>query len=98
MNNSTPTIAVTDWAFADLIIEEKVASEAGVLLSGRQCLTAEDLIAHCSEADTVITQFAKIDAGVIDRMQKALARPRRGCNGQGNLSTRRQYLQPAFKN
>jgi len=71
MNNTTPTIAVTDWAFADLTVEEKVASEAGVVLSGRQCRTAEDLIAHCSEADAVITQFAKIDAGVIDRMQKA---------------------------
>jgi D-3-phosphoglycerate dehydrogenase len=71
MNNTTPTIAVTDWAFADLSIEEKVASEAGVVLSARQCRNSEDLISHCSEADAVITQFAKIDAGVIDRMQKA---------------------------
>jgi D-3-phosphoglycerate dehydrogenase len=71
MNNTTPTIAVTDWAFADLTVEEKIASEAGAVLSGRQCRTAEDLISHCSEADAVITQFAKIDAGVIDRIQKA---------------------------
>lgn len=71
MKDTTPTIAVTDWTFADLTVEEKVASQSGVVLSGRQCRTSEELISLCSEADAVITQFAKVDATVIDAMKKA---------------------------
>jgi D-3-phosphoglycerate dehydrogenase len=52
-------------------IEEQAATDAGVHLAGRQCRSAEDLVALCSEADAVITQFAKLDAGVIGRMSKA---------------------------
>ena len=66
-----PSIAVTDWTFSDLGIEEQAATDAGVHLAGRQCRSAEDLVALCSEADAVITQFAKLDAGVIGRMSKA---------------------------
>jgi D-3-phosphoglycerate dehydrogenase len=68
---SAPNIAVTDWTFSDLGIEEQAAAKAGVQLVGRQCRSSEDLVALCSEADAVITQFAKLDAGVIQRMAKA---------------------------
>jgi D-3-phosphoglycerate dehydrogenase len=68
---SAPNIAVTDWTFPDLGIEEQAAAKAWVQLVGRQCRSSEDLVALCSEADAVITQFAKLDAGVIERMAKA---------------------------
>ncbi|MFM8982969.1 MAG: NAD(P)-dependent oxidoreductase, partial [Spartobacteria bacterium] len=69
--SSTPKIAVTDWTFADLKLEEKIASEAGFELDARQCRSSEELTALCAEADAVITQFAKLDAAVIDAMSKA---------------------------
>ena len=68
---NTPKIAVTDWTFADLQLEEKIASDAGFVLVARQCRSSEELVALCAEADAVITQFAKVDASVIDAMSKA---------------------------
>lgn len=66
-----PTIAVTDWTFPNLSLEEQAADKAGAKLIGRQCRSCEDLVALCSDADAVITQFAKVDAAVIGRMTKA---------------------------
>lgn len=71
LSMSAPIIAVTDWTFSDLSVEEQAADEAGVKLVGRQCRSSEDLAALCSDADAVITQFAKLDAGVIGRMSKS---------------------------
>ena len=41
------------------------------MLVARQCRSSEELVALCAEADAVITQFAKLDASVIDAMNKA---------------------------
>ena len=68
---SAPNIAVTDWTFPDLGIEEQAANQASAELVSRQCRSSEELVALCSNADAVITQFAKVDARVIGRMEKA---------------------------
>lgn len=68
---SVPKIAITDWTFADLAIEERAADKGGAKLVARRCRGADDLVALCSEADAVITQFAKLDAKTIGQMAKA---------------------------
>lgn len=73
-----PKIAITDWTFSDLSIEEQGARQAGAKLAGQQCRSAEDLVSLCSDADAVITQFAKLDAEVIGRMAKVRAIVRYG--------------------
>lgn len=75
---SEPKIAITDWTFSDLSIEEQGARQAGAKLAGQQCRSAEDLVSLCSDADAVITQFAKLDAEVIGRMAKVRAIVRYG--------------------
>jgi D-3-phosphoglycerate dehydrogenase / 2-oxoglutarate reductase len=67
----TKKIAITDWAFPDLGIEEKLIKTAGATLVGKQCKSAADLIGLVADADAIITQFAKVDAAVIGAMQRA---------------------------
>ncbi|MFM7101993.1 MAG: C-terminal binding protein [Verrucomicrobiota bacterium] len=64
-------IAVTDWTFPDLGVEEGIARAAGAALVARQCRTAAELAALVAEADAVITQFARLDAEVIGAMPRA---------------------------
>jgi D-3-phosphoglycerate dehydrogenase len=71
MDTATQKIVVTDWTFPDLSMEEDLLSRNNVSLVGKQCKNAADLIALVSEADAVITQFAKIDATVIGAMGRA---------------------------
>lgn len=67
----TRKIAITDWTFPDLAVEEQLAQAAGAILVGKQCKNAADLTSLVADADAVITQFAKVDATVIGAMQKA---------------------------
>lgn len=71
MNNPKPKVVVTDYTFPDLNTEQQILSAAGCELTGRQCRTEADLIDLCREADAVITQFARINAGVIGAMARA---------------------------
>lgn len=67
----TKKIAITDWTFADLSVEEQLAQAAGATLVGKQCKNAADLTSLVVDADAVITQFAKVNADVINAMQRA---------------------------
>lgn len=67
----TRKIAITDWTFPDLNIEEEIAEKGGATLVGKQCKTAAELVSLVADADAVITQFAKVDATVVNAMQKA---------------------------
>jgi len=67
----TRKIAITDWTFPDLAIEEQLAQAAGATLVGQQCKNTADLTSLVADADAVITQFAKVDATVIGAIQKA---------------------------
>src|SRR5438045_7888273 len=71
-------VVVTDWTFPDLKVEEELLKSGGAELVARQCKTEAELIALCGEADVVITQFARVNANVIDGMQKARAIVRYG--------------------
>lgn len=78
MNPSNPTVVVTDWTFPDLCVEEKILKDRGVALVARQCKTEKELVDLCADADTVITQFARVNAKVIASMQRARAIVRYG--------------------
>jgi D-3-phosphoglycerate dehydrogenase / 2-oxoglutarate reductase len=71
MNNLKPKVVVTDYAFPDLNAEQEILNAAGCEVVGRQCKTEADLIVLCQDADAVITQFARVSAGVIGAMARA---------------------------
>lgn len=65
------TVAVTDYTFASLAIEEQILKPHGVEVLGGQCKSVETLIPLVRQADAVITQFAPVTAEVIAAMQRA---------------------------
>lgn len=71
MNITKPKVAITDWTFDDLKIEREFLESNQVAVCGKQCTSESDLISLVSDADAVITQFAKINAQVIGAMKKA---------------------------
>lgn len=67
-----PTVAVTDFAFPDLSLEEGVLQPEGVtLVSLRERRPPAEIAALVRDADAVIAQFAPITAEVIAAMGKA---------------------------
>lgn len=71
-------VAVTDFTFPSLEIEEQILAPLGVELVSGQCRTAELLIPLVRDADVVITQFAPVRAAVIAQMTRARAIVRYG--------------------
>jgi D-3-phosphoglycerate dehydrogenase len=71
-------IAITDFTFPTLEIEESVICPAGARIVSGQAKSVEALIPLVSDADAVITQFAPITAAVIDSMTRARAIVRYG--------------------
>jgi len=63
-------IAITDYSFPTLEIEERILCPTAQLVTG-QCKTSESLISLVGDADAVITQFAPINAAVIGAMRRA---------------------------
>ena len=66
-----PTIAITDYTFPDLEIEQSILSTAGFELKSGNEKQIAALQALVAEADAVITQSAPINADVIGAMQRA---------------------------
>ena len=67
-----PTVAITDYTFPDLSLEEAVLRAAGVeIVSLKDKRSAEELSALVRDADAVIVQFAAVTAEVIQAMAKA---------------------------
>jgi D-3-phosphoglycerate dehydrogenase len=71
MSNVKHRVVVTDYAFPDLDTEQQILVPAGCELTGRQGKTEAELIELCREADAVITQFARVNANVINAMTRA---------------------------
>jgi D-3-phosphoglycerate dehydrogenase / 2-oxoglutarate reductase len=71
MNPASAKVAITDWTFSDLEIEEQILKPHGCLVQGRQCRTEADLVELVADADAVVTQFARLTPGVIQAMTKA---------------------------
>lgn len=65
------TVAITDYTFSDLEIEQAILSAAGFKLRSGNDKQIPALQALVAEADAVITQFAPINADVIGAMQRA---------------------------
>jgi D-3-phosphoglycerate dehydrogenase len=78
MNSPNPTVAITDWTFPDLSIEEAILKAHGVGLVAHQCKTEAELINLCQDADAVITQFARVNGTVASALRKARAIVRYG--------------------
>ncbi|MCA9215429.1 MAG: C-terminal binding protein [Planctomycetales bacterium] len=64
-------VAITDYTFPSLEIEEGILGEAGCTVVGGQCKTPELLIPLVADADAVITQFAPVTAEIVNAMEKA---------------------------
>ena len=64
-------VAITDYTFASLDIECQMLEPLGAEVVSGQCKTPDDLIPLVREADAVITQFAPVDADVINAMEHA---------------------------
>ena len=78
MNAKNTKVVITDWTFPDLGVEEALLKAAGVEVVARQCKSEEELIGLCADADAVITQFARVNAKVINSMKRARAIVRYG--------------------
>lgn len=63
-------VAVTDSTFESLDIENEVLRPCGLTVAGAQIRTQQELKRFVHDADYVITQFAPLDADVIDSMQR----------------------------
>lgn len=64
-------VAITDWTFSDLSVEEQILQAHGHAVEGRRCKTEQELVSLVHDADAVITQFARVTRPVIDAMAKA---------------------------
>jgi len=71
-------VAITDWTFPDLGIEEEILKPLGHRIIARQCKSEADLISLAADADCVITQFARVNANVIAALSRARAIVRYG--------------------
>ncbi len=63
-------VAVTDFGGGEVSIESQILEPLGCTVVLKQCKTTEELIELTSDADYVITQFAKVNAEVINAMKK----------------------------
>lgn len=66
-----PKVVVTDYTFPNLDIEKQVLVPGGCELAGHQCRTPEALIEVVRDADHVLTQFAPVNANVVNAMERA---------------------------
>ena len=67
-----PKVAITDYTFPDLAIEESILRPLGCeIVAWREKRPAADLPELVRDADYVITQFAPVDASVIASMSRA---------------------------
>ncbi len=64
-------VVVTDYTFPSLEIEERILGTADCEVVGGQCKSPELLIPLVANADAVITQFAPVNADVVNAMDKA---------------------------
>ena len=64
-------VAITDFTFPNLEIEEQILCEAGCEILRGPCESADELVRLVRGADVVITQFADINRDVVNAMQRA---------------------------
>lgn len=69
-DSSGPRIVVTDCDHGTIQPELEALAEAGLSAEQASCTTAEDVIAAAGTADAIITQYAPIDASVIEKLDR----------------------------
>ena len=80
-------IAITDYTFPDLSVEESILRPAGIeIVSFKEKRSPADLAELVRDADAVIAQFAPVNAEVVNAMTKAKAIVRYGI-GYDNVDT-----------
>lgn len=62
-------IVITDYQYADIENEGRIAREAGIFLKSYHCKTQEEVIDVVKDADAVIVQYADMNADVISHMK-----------------------------
>ncbi|MBD2843565.1 C-terminal binding protein [Paenibacillus sp. IB182496] len=67
--NKRLKVAVTDYGFPDLHQEEELLRPLGFEFATGQCRTPEEVAALCADADAILTQWAPVDATVIEALQ-----------------------------
>lgn len=86
-----PTIAVTDYTFPDLSLEEAILQPAGVeIVSLKEKRPPAEIANLVRNADAVIAQFAPVNAEVVNAMTKAKAIVRYGI-GYDNVDCATAY-------
>ncbi|MBX3412438.1 MAG: C-terminal binding protein [Pirellulales bacterium] len=74
-----PLVAITDYSFDDLALEESILRPAGCdIVAWKERRAPEDLARLVADADAVITQFATVNAEVIRAMRRSRAIVRYG--------------------
>ncbi len=80
-------IAITDYTFPDLSIEEAILRPEGIeVVSFKEKRSTAELIDLVHDADAVIVQFASVNAAVVNAMSKAKVIVRYGI-GYDNVDT-----------
>lgn len=64
-------LIVTDYTFPTLEVEQRRLTPLGIAVEGVKAGERAELLAKLPTADYVLTQFAKLDAEAIERMEKA---------------------------
>ncbi len=64
-------VAITDYTFPSLEIEERLLTPLGLKVEGAHCHTSTELIDFLRGANFVITQFAPVNRDVIESLDKA---------------------------
>ena len=59
-----PNVYVTDYTYAHLDYERAILEPLGYTVIGRQCRTADDVIAQCGDAVALLNQYAPITRAV----------------------------------
>ena len=77
-------VVVTDHGFGDLDLERAVLAPSGAEVVDARCATRDDLLRHAPEADALLVQWARIDAGVVERLARCRGVVRNG-SGLDNL-------------
>lgn len=82
-----PKIAITDYTFPDLSIEESILQSAGIeVVSYKEKRSPSEVADLVRDADAVIAQFAPLNAEVVGAMNQAKAIVRYGI-GYDNVDT-----------
>jgi D-3-phosphoglycerate dehydrogenase len=66
----TATVVIADYDYGDFAIEREIIEGAGFALRALQCTSDDELIAGAEEADSVMTQYARVGARTVAQLPR----------------------------